>query len=622
MKRLLLLPVIAILFSLQSFGQNNLDSLWGVWKNTTQPDTTRLKAIHRFAVSGYLFSQPDSAFHYLQKEYDFAKKEGLKKHMAQALFIQGVSYYLRGSYPEALDLYQQSLEMNQKLGDKRGVARSLNNMGVIYDVQGNYPQALNYYQRSLTIKEKLGDDKGVAQSLNNMGIIHKFQGNYSQALEYAQRSLAIRKETNDKKGISQSFNNIGSIYREQGSYATSLEYYKGSLAIKEELNDTKGIAESLINIGLIHKYQGNYSKALEYAQRSLTIKEELTDRKGIAGALITIGQIYQLQERRQLALDHCKKGLELSETIDALLLEREACNCLYTTYKGLGDSGSALEYHERMVALKDTIFNEENTKKLTRLEMQYEFDKKEAVMNERSEKQKIGLIASGMGLLLLLALAFSVYSGKKKSDELLLNILPEETAKELKAKGHADAKLIDEVTVLFTDFKGFTALSEQLSPEELVQDLNECFSAFDRICEKYGIEKIKTIGDAYMAASGLPVPDADHASKVVQAAFEMRNFIEEGKQRKIIAGLPYFEIRIGVHTGPVVAGIVGVKKFQYDIWGDTVNIASRMESSGEPGKVNISDATYKLVKDQFECTSRGEIEVKGKGLMKMWFVEE
>lgn len=214
-----------------------------------------------------------------------------------------------------------------------------------------------------------------------------------------------------------------------------------------------------------------------------------------------------------------------------------------------------------------------------------------------------------------------VETEKQKSDDLLLNILPREVAEELKAKGSTDAKLIDEVTVLFTDFKDFTKLSENHSPKDLVAEINVCFSAFDLIMEKYGIEKIKTIGDAYMAAGGLPVPNQTHATDVVKAALEVQQYMQERKQSRQAAGELVFEVRIGIHTGPVVAGIVGLKKYAYDIWGDTVNTASRMESSGEPGKVNISGSTREWVKDQFKCTHRGRVDAKGKGAIDMYFVE-
>ena len=217
--------------------------------------------------------------------------------------------------------------------------------------------------------------------------------------------------------------------------------------------------------------------------------------------------------------------------------------------------------------------------------------------------------------------ANNVQNEKERSDNLLLNILPEEVAEELKAKGSSDAKMINHATVLFTDFKEFTALSEKMSPTELVAEINECFSIFDTITEKYNIEKIKTIGDSYMAAGGLPTPNETHPEDIVRAALEIQEYMQKHKQERKANGRLYFEVRIGIHTGPVVAGIVGVKKFQYDIWGDTVNTASRMESSGEAGKVNISGATYELVKDKFTCTHRGKIEAKGKGEVDMYFVE-
>jgi len=212
-------------------------------------------------------------------------------------------------------------------------------------------------------------------------------------------------------------------------------------------------------------------------------------------------------------------------------------------------------------------------------------------------------------------------SEKEKSDELLLNILPSDTAHELKKHGKSKARSFEKVSVLFTDFKNFTKVSETLTAEELVEMIHQIYSEFDNIIHKHGVEKIKTIGDSYMAAGGLPIANETNPQDVVNAAIEILHFIEQEKQIRITANLPFLEIRIGINTGPLVAGIVGKKKFAYDIWGDTVNIASRMESSGEPGKINISGSTYEFIKDQFECTYRGKIHAKNKGEIDMYFVE-
>ncbi len=213
----------------------------------------------------------------------------------------------------------------------------------------------------------------------------------------------------------------------------------------------------------------------------------------------------------------------------------------------------------------------------------------------------------------------SLRTEKQKSDDLLLNILPEEVAEELKQTGSSAARLYNEVSVLFTDFVDFTQISEALSPADLVAEIDTCFKAFDHITEKHGLEKIKTVGDAYIAVCGLPAPNSDHAASVLRAALEIRDYMVERARGRAFA----FGIRLGVHSGPVVAGIVGVKKFAYDIWGDTVNTAARMEQSSEGGKINISAATYELIKDKgFITYYRGEIEAKHKGKLGMYFVEK
>jgi class 3 adenylate cyclase len=331
--------------------------------------------------------------------------------------------------------------------------------------------------------------------------------------------------------------------------------------------------------------------------------------------------------------------VNIAQRIHDLPVLREATNIAYAVRKAAGDADGALQMLELYYTTRDSLSNDLNKQAVIEQRLQYDFEKKEALLKaEQDKKDALAVqelrrkklqrdaVLGGFGLMVLLAGTFffqrnRISKEKKRSEELLLNILPSEVAEELKAKGSAEAVHIDQVTVLFTDFMGFTAISETLSPQELVYDLNNCFSAFDRITEKYGIEKIKTIGDAYMAAGGLPTPNTTHATNVINAAFEMRDFIAEVKMQKMNAGLPYFEIRIGIHTGPVVAGIVGVKKFSYDIWGDTVNTASRMESSGEVGQINISQSTYELLKDTLDYTfeSRGKIQAKGKGEMEMYF---
>jgi len=211
---------------------------------------------------------------------------------------------------------------------------------------------------------------------------------------------------------------------------------------------------------------------------------------------------------------------------------------------------------------------------------------------------------------------------KVEIEKLLLNILPAEVAHELQEKGLATPRYYDSVTVLFTDFVGFTKIAEGLSPQELIGELNTCFLAFDSIIEKNNLEKIKTIGDSYMCAGGIPVPNQSHAVDAIVAALEIQDYIRNLNEKRIAVGLPPWDLRIGVHTGPLVAGVVGRKKFAYDIWGDTVNIASRMESSGEGGKINISDATFAMVKDWFTCLYRGKVSAKNKGDVDMYFVQK
>lgn len=268
-----------------------------------------------------------------------------------------------------------------------------------------------------------------------------------------------------------------------------------------------------------------------------------------------------------------------------------------------------------------------------------ELREKEAEIQLRKSQRNLLIAIAGFGLLLALGLFHRFHvmrthnavlaeknkvieAERKRSEELLLNILPVAVADELKNNGSAQARHYDEATVLFTDFKGFSAISKLMSPDALVQALDYAFKNFDRIIGKYGLEKIKTIGDAYMCAGGLPGKDGSSPVQVVRAALEIQQFLREWNSERVGRGEPAFEARIGIHTGPLVAGVVGSKKFAYDIWGDTVNVASRMETSSEAGRVNISAATFKYVKATFNCEYRGKVPAKNVGEVEMYYVED
>ena len=349
--------------------------------------------------------------------------------------------------------------------------------------------------------------------------------------------------------------------------------------------------------------------------------------------------MYFNQKNYQEAKKYIDKSLEFSKETGSLYNLANNYYNLSIIDSAMGKYKKALEHFKLYTVYRDSIDNEENTKKMIQSEMQYEFDKKEALTkietDAKLKKQKMlrnGFIG-GFAVVLLFAIVFFRQRNKTKkqkklaeeekqrSEDLLLNILPLEVALELKTTGISKAKAFTMVTVMFTDFKDFTKVSEKISAELLVDEIHQCFSAFDNIIQKYKIEKIKTIGDAYLCASGLPISNYTHAVDMIRAAIEIRNFIQERKKEKEARDEIAFEIRIGIHTGPVVAGIVGIKKYAYDIWGDTVNIAARMEQNSEAGKINISGNTYELIKNNFICEYRGKIEAKNKGMIDMYFVE-
>ncbi|MCB0661831.1 MAG: tetratricopeptide repeat protein [Saprospiraceae bacterium] len=647
--RILLSTIALFVIQLSTQAQTNIDSLFAVWQDPSQSDSLRVDAFDEYIWEAYLFSDPDSAAILASQLIEFAKEKHFPKGHALGLNAIGISYDVRGNYPAALDYYQQSLEVFERMGDKNGTAGALGNIGIIFMGQGNYLKAIDHLTRSLKSFEQIGNKRGMANALANIGVIYEYQDDLEEALNYYTRGKTLHEEMGNLRGQAIALTSIGGVYSSKGEYGKALDCYIQSLGLVTQFEDNQMEANILANIANNYQNKKDYDKALDFHLQSLDIKEEIGDQKALAYTLFKIGNIYLEKQDYNKAIKYCERSYDNAKAIEVWEEQKSACQCLYDAYKAIGQSNKALLYMEQMRVAEDSLQSAATSKKLQEMEfakqvlvdslaaVEKERQMEEAHKEEVRKKNQTRNMLAGGGLLLLI-LAGGIYSRlrftrrakaiiekeKDRSENLLLNILPADIAAELKEKGRADARDFETVSILFTDFKGFTAASEKLTAHELVSEINACFEAFDGIIGKYGIEKIKTIGDSYMAAGGLPVPSDTAVKNTVLAALEMQDFIKKRKVKLDASHTPCFEMRVGIHTGPVVAGIVGVKKFAYDIWGDTVNTASRMESSGAVGQVNISQSTYELLKDDpdFKFENRGKVQAKGKGEMEMYFVSK
>ena len=594
----------------------------------------------RFAKTRYGRTNPDSVLICADLLNALARTEGTSTHVAQAFVLRAIGHMGKGEVEPPIPLLDSAIHLFRAAGDDERMMGALNAISSAYANKGDFARGIASLTEALRISEAQDDSSMTARILGNIGALYHMQDDLDNALDYYQRRLVIAEALDQKDILSEVIGNIAVIHEQRGQFDLALNEYARALLLAREIGYEGMVTTSLQNMASVYMKQGRFNEALSTFREAVDLARSIDDGAVESSANVGLADTYLQMKEPTKALRYGLEGMRIATSLGNVNNERDAAEVLFKINKALGNGRDALMMHELFISLRDSMKNDENRSAMMTQKFQYDFEKKEALLTAEQEKKDAiateelrrknvqrNAFIGGFGLMVLLAGVFFVQRNrinkeKQRSEELLLNILPEEVAEELKSKGSAEAVHIDQVTVVFTDFKGFTAMSEVLSPKDLVRDLHECFSAFDHLCEKHGLEKIKTIGDAYMAAGGLPTPNTTHATDVIKAALEMRDFIAEGKARKIAAGLPFFEIRIGVHTGPVVAGIVGVKKFSYDIWGDTVNTASRMESSGEVGQVNISEATYALVMDQpaFTFTPRGKVQAKGKGEMEMYFV--
>lgn len=591
MNRYILVFLLPIFLQAQKEGSARIDSLRReLYKN--QKDTIQIQTFNALS-SAFATVNPDSGIRYSQLALDKSKQHNWVKGEIVSLLNLSNNYARKGHYNTALKLAFDAQEKLVKDKNEQLSADVFGSLGYVYLYLNDYQRALKYYKQAIDLNLKLKKEENLVSLYNSMGLIYSSMYKNTEALAYYEKAIVLAKRQNDKTIYAYANSNSGGIFQSMGQYAKALEYHFKALKIEEELNDVYGMATEY----------GSISMAYRELSNSVPEKKDM----------YLDSSIYYGNK----SIEYCLKCNDLS---DLVIVKKE----LSTTYALKSNYKYAYQLFLESEQLKDSLFSTEHHAEVRSTEAK-QLEKIQEIELAKQRQLIYFSLAGGFVMLVFASVFFfqrnKISKEKKRSEELLLNILPEEVAEELKQKGSAEAKSFDSVTVLFTDFMGFTHVSEKLTPPELVKEIDACFRAFDEIITKYNIEKIKTIGDAYMCVGGLPLPNETHAIDVVRAAIEMRDFIHNRKLERQAKGEIFFEIRIGIHTGTVVAGIVGIKKFAYDIWGDAVNIASRMESSGEAGKINISETTYNLVKDIFTCIYRGKIAAKNKGEIDMYFID-
>ncbi len=555
-------------------------------------------------------------------------KAGKLNDSAKLELLRNLSFNEVNDLQLASKYADELIRLSTLKGDNLYLYRGYLQKGNKKRLLGDLQEALDAYFKSVEAAKKANFITGEGSAYGAIADVYSASNNPRNAMLYYNKAIATLRQSDNAIALGSVISNAGDEYLNIKKYDSALIYFEESGKIFEKNNYLPGKAYSLGNIGMVYANTGENYLAEKNINEAIPMLEKLEDFYPICVYLISMSDIYLEKGDQKTALNYALRSLKLAQQYGLKEQISDANLKLSDLYDKAGNLRESFRYYKDHIVYRDSVNNIKSVQKMANLRTDYEVSQKQIevdLLNQQKRTQKIINLALfiilGLTIVILGTLFWfykTIAKEKKISESLLHNILPAETAKELKLNGKVNAVKFDQVTVLFTDFVDFTRVAEQVEPEQLVKSIDYYFKGFDEITSKYGLEKIKTVGDSYMCACGLPTANPAHARNVIMAAKEMIALVRN--ELNALDGLSHFDVRVGVHTGPVVAGIVGIKKWQYDIWGDTVNVASRMESMSKPGRVNLSETTYLEIKDEFPCEYRGEIEVKNRGPLKMYFL--
>lgn len=515
---------------------------------------------------------------------------------AEANRVLGWLEISRGQYPEAFNYLNASVTLALKLGDRSLLAIPYAHLGVLFTDLTDYSQALDYLSKSLALADELQMHPLIHINHLNLGTLYNKLGDYSRALEYFNKTLAAYEQSGNVSNIALVTGNIGVVYTRTEEHDLASEYLLKAISMFESLKLNARVATGYNTLGVVYENKGEYATAIQYFKAAASLSENNGNKRTRLISLLNTGHILSLPHADVYNPDKAEallqEALVTGEEMQTKELLMEAHKSLAFLYKHLQQWQKCSHHFECMHTLDQELRKTEVLKKT----QQYQTERKVMDM-EREQQVKVARY--------------------QEQEKILHNILPSAIAERILSGETQIADHCDKVSVFFSDIVGFTQLSTQVTPVELVEMLSQLFKEFDRVARKYGLEKIKTIGDAYMAVAGVPEAMENHALNTAHFALEVMEVMQAYRSKNNTS----LEIRVGLHTGSAVAGVIGENKFAYDLWGDAVNTASRMESHGQPGKIQISeDFKNALQNAPFHFEERGEVEVKGKGKMKTYFL--
>jgi class 3 adenylate cyclase len=566
--------------------------------NTASDDTVRCRAALNLAFE-LRNNNPAEANRLLNEFQALCYANDDKRINAEHHFTKGIVASCSFVYDVALAELFHALESFREMNEIQGEIRSLRWIAITYRNVGMLNTALEYAQQSLVMAEERDLIALIGYALAIVGDCYVLLSDHENGVKAHVRVLELARKTEDAVLQSQALWSLARVFEQLERYEEALHYYQESLDLRKRLHDDLGIGTAQYGIASVQEKQGNVATALRSYLRLWRLFQN-SNGPPQTEVFITLGiaRLYVRSPKPERARPYLERALFIAEknTIGSLL--SSAYQEMAGFLKKTGKFEQALEYFEKYHQLSQDLSKRESQQTSQYFRQAYEFDK------ARQENEIYRLRNEELAEV------------NQQNERLLRNVLPEAIAQRMKAGETTIAEYFENVTVLFADIVGFTELAARHSPRDLVTLLNRIFSAFDIFSEQYNVEKIKTIGDAYMIVGGLPEPNDHHAEAVAKMALEMLDTVRLLSRS---LSLP-LEIRIGIHTGAVVAGVIGQKKFSYDLWGDTVNTASRMESHGEAGRIHVSEPVYTLLRKDFHFEQREEIEVKGKGKMQTYFL--